>query len=71
MKEKSHRASEVCEKNVDKTILRTTTRRPDGYTLYAATALQVRQARGGQFDAEHASSDGGAVLLKAVDRQLG
>ena len=24
-----------------------------------------------KFDAEHASSDGGAVLLKAVDRQLG
>jgi hypothetical protein len=24
-----------------------------------------------KFDAEHASSDGGAVLLKAVDRRLG
>jgi hypothetical protein len=24
-----------------------------------------------RFDAEHASSDGGIVLLKAVDRQLG
>ncbi len=24
-----------------------------------------------KFDAEHASSDGGAVLVKAVDRQLG
>jgi Transposase DDE domain group 1 len=24
-----------------------------------------------RFDAEHASSDGGMVLLKAVDRQLG
>jgi hypothetical protein len=24
-----------------------------------------------KFDAEHASSDGGAVLLKALDRQLG
>src|SRR5919197_490484 len=36
MKEESHRVSEVCEKSVDKTTHRTTTRRLDGHTLYSA-----------------------------------
>ena len=30
-----------------------------------------RKALVAQFDQEHASSDGGAILLKAADRRLG
>src|SRR5512144_2321405 len=48
MKEKSHRVPEVCEKDVDKTIQRTRPRSVDGYRLYTATELQIRQARGRQ-----------------------
>src|SRR6266566_877935 len=36
MKEESHRASEVCEKSVDKTTHRTKPRRLDGHSLYSA-----------------------------------
>src|SRR6267378_6699353 len=36
MKEESHRASELCEKSVDKTTHRTKPRRLDGHSLYSA-----------------------------------
>src|SRR5258705_6987741 len=71
MKERSHRVSEVCEKDADKTIQRTRTRRLDGYRLYSAIGLQVRQACGGQVRRRARQLRWGAVLLKAVDRQLG
>src|SRR5215472_15527025 len=48
MKEKSHRVSEVCEKSVDETTLHPLPRRLDGYRLYNATQLQIRQAGGRQ-----------------------
>src|SRR4029453_11986069 len=49
MKEKSPRVPQVCEKNVDETIRRTSTRRLDGYRLYTATRVQVRQACRGEL----------------------
>ena len=74
MKEKSHRASQRCYRSGVETLLRTHARRLDGYSLYTANHLRVPRARQpivARFDQPHASSDGGAVLLKALDTQLG
>src|SRR5882672_12839126 len=74
MKEESHRASEVCEKSVDKTTHRTKPRRLDGHSLYSAQRPPGpwdSKPIIAKFDQPHASSDGGAILLKAVDDRLG
>ena len=49
-------------------------RRLDGYRLYTAGELRVPRAAAAhiaRFDQAHASSDGGAILLKALDDRLG
>src|SRR6266852_349627 len=71
MKEKSHRVPEVCEKSGNETLLHTTTRRLDGYRLYTATHVRIREACGGQVRHRARQLGWGAVLLQALDRQLG
>src|SRR5262247_3100299 len=74
MKSKSHRVLEVCEKSSVETSSHTTPRRLDGYSLHSAEhAAGSRESKPivARFDQPHASSDGGAVLLKRVDDRLG
>jgi len=75
MKSKSHRVLEVCEKSGVETSSHTTSRRLlDGDSLYSAEhAAGPRESKPivTRFDQPHASSDGGAVLLKRVDDRLG
>src|SRR5262245_61257891 len=74
MKSKSHRVLEVCEKSGVETCSHTTPRRLDGHSLCSAEhAAGPRESKPivARFDQPHASSDGGAVLLKRVDDRLG
>src|SRR5712692_5043490 len=73
MTEKSHRVPQVCNKSGVDALSHTTTRRLDGYSLYSANHVRIRaerQAIIARFDQPHASSDGGAILLKGIDTQL-
>src|SRR5215510_2133878 len=75
MKSKSHRVLEVCEKSgVERSSYTTSRRLLDGHSLYSAEhAAGPRESKPivARFDQPHASSDGGAVLLKRVDDRLG
>jgi len=55
-------------------VLHTSARKLDGHTLYSASHVQgegFARAVVACFDTPHASSDGGAILLKSVDTHLG
>lgn len=61
----------MCEKSGVEALSPTQTWRLDGTDCIPQVAFEFELRVVVKFDAEHTSTDGGAVLLKALDRQLG
>src|SRR3989449_6318132 len=74
MKDKSHRATRRCYRSGVWTLRGTQARRPEGHSLYSASHVPIRaerQAGRRRVRQPDASSDGGLVLLRGIDTQLG
>ena len=73
-KKKSHRASRRCYRSGSESFLSPKARRLDGYSLYSANHIPGFEPKGkpivAAFDTPHASTDGGAVLLKSPRHAL-